>query len=359
METCLRLQRVGAWELNGYSEGHTKILKMTKSIEMVELIDDISFNWLSNTRFNIILEGAKHSVGRTIGVEIFTDAAVSKETAGAGIVCRKLGIEMSCRFKNHTDTIAAEITAIEAAAETCILTNLVNSHVTIWSDGLEALKIIDQSFTTKLSTLNCVKALNRLAALNLSVKVGWLPKKLKIRDHIQADHLAKGALRNGEYQILNPVGRKAQCNTLNEWETEEKNKLWDRTNFKTSRLMLTGPNDPRLENLTNYSRDKLRLLVYMLTGHAPLKSMLYKMKKTQSENCRFCLEGPESTTHFLLKCQDGQCLNAREVAFGKSQVDEAELHNLEIKNILRFAKELKLDELTRLVSDAGLPDEVV
>lgn len=42
--------------------------------------------------------------------------------------------------------------------------------------------------------------------------------------------------------------------------------------------MIAGFEDPRLGHLVKLSRVKLRMMIYMLTGHAPLRSMLHKMK---------------------------------------------------------------------------------
>ncbi|KAF8594734.1 hypothetical protein BDV93DRAFT_131746, partial [Ceratobasidium sp. AG-I] len=50
-------------------------------------------------------------------------------------------------------------------------------------------------------------------------------------------------------------------------------------------------------------RARAALLLQLTTGHAPLRSHLFRLKAVDSPQCQYCNSAAETTAHFLLRCQ--------------------------------------------------------
>lgn len=51
--------------------------------------------------------------------------------------------------------------------------------------------------------------------------------------------------------------------------------------------------------------------------------------------------------HLITECEDTESHRAMLTAFGKGYIEETELHELPVNRLLKFAKEIKLEELTK------------
>ena len=87
-------------------------------------------------------------------------------------------------------------------------------------------------------------------------------------------------------------------------------------------------------------RQKVQILVGLLTSHADINHQLYIMKVTDDELCTFCQEEEESFfTHFLAKCI--ATMNIRRDNFGHHHMDYNELSGVRWFSLIKFVKASK------------------
>lgn len=118
--------------------------------------------------------------------------------------------------------------------------------------------------------------------------------------------------------------------------------------------MFNGFEDERTKGIGRFCKKDLRLLTYLLTSHAPIRSFLYKMGRSDTPNCRFCsMPGARETTfHLLTDCESDPIDMARRKHFGRGYVEESELVDLSVNSLLAFAKQIKLEEITGICRQA-------
>lgn len=353
MEAYFRLEKAGAWERNGYIEGHSRISKLTDRFMSTSERNRIEPTWLPSKRFSVLHEVARN--GKTdCEMSVYVDAAVAGNRAGIGLVCYDLNIKESLKLKNSSDIISAETLAIEEAAQICLKTGITNKTIAFFTDSQEALKRIEASETRFRTTLSCVNTLNRLTSRNRRVEVRWLPKRMKKYQHMEADRLAKAAMHRLTSQVDNPGCEDEEGNSILEWVERRTNRRWEEAPFENIKVMFNGFGDERTTGILRFCKKDLRLLTYLLTSHAPIRSFLYKMGRSDTPNCRFCKTpgAKETTFHILTDCEADSIDMARRVNFGRGHLEESELAELSVKSLLTFAKHIKLDEITGICRQA-------
>jgi hypothetical protein len=89
-----------------------------------------------------------------------------------------------------------------------------------------------------------------------------------------------------------------------DWTNRNHNKYWESTTgLKQAKELIPGPSARRTKDLLKLSRDQLRWVVGLFTGHCHLKRHLLKMDLTDDPTCERCLEEEESATHILCDCE--------------------------------------------------------
>uniref|UniRef100_A0A8D8UWT2 Reverse transcriptase zinc-binding domain-containing protein n=1 Tax=Cacopsylla melanoneura TaxID=428564 RepID=A0A8D8UWT2_9HEMI len=86
----------------------------------------------------------------------------------------------------------------------------------------------------------------------------------------------------------------------------EANKIWrNSSGMRHSKLTLAGYSKKLTQESLSLNRDKLRLIVSLLTGHGPLRKHLHRLGLARGEpiNCRLCGLEEETDTHILFKCE--------------------------------------------------------
>jgi hypothetical protein len=73
--------------------------------------------------------------------------------------------------------------------------------------------------------------------------------------------------------------------------------------LKQAKELISGPPAKRSKDLLKLTRDQLRWLVGLFTGHCHLKGHLFKLGLTDDPICEKCLEEDESATHVLCDCE--------------------------------------------------------
>jgi hypothetical protein len=69
------------------------------------------------------------------------------------------------------------------------------------------------------------------------------------------------------------------------------------------RAFFKKPSARKAGELLNLSRNKLRIMTGLLTGHCHLKGHLFKLGLVNSPECNRCKQASETTLHVLCDCE--------------------------------------------------------
>ena len=122
------------------------------------------------------------------------------------------------------------------------------------------------------------------------------------------------------------------------WKSKTKHIL-ETYDYKHTKKFIKEPTPNIWKVLKKLSRQEMRIITGLITGHNTLQKHLVKMKVADFDSpyCEQCLEDvEETTTHFL-----GQCIkycNIRHEIFGKQFLSQKELKTARISQILKFVR---------------------
>jgi hypothetical protein len=88
------------------------------------------------------------------------------------------------------------------------------------------------------------------------------------------------------------------------------------------------------------TRDQLRWVVGLLTGHCHLKGHLFKMGLTDDQTCERCLEEDESATHIFCDCE--AIANLRFRHLGQFFMKASDYYDAPINRVLHFIRSIGL-----------------
>jgi hypothetical protein len=75
-------------------------------------------------------------------------------------------------------------------------------------------------------------------------------------------------------------------------------------NLRHGKLLIGSPCKKRADDLLKLSRYQLKMVVAILTGHAPVRGHLYTMGMFDGDpTCRFCRKETETVQHIICCCE--------------------------------------------------------
>jgi hypothetical protein len=129
------------------------------------------------------------------------------------------------------------------------------------------------------------------------------------------------------------VGLKTAKKRIKQWETDLHAERWIEIQAcKQTKAFLPVLN-PNRGKLLNMSRNQLRPLIQIITGHNFLNSHLYKLRLVESPNC-ICGRGPETGIHLICNCDKFVVLRLAEL--GSPQVDPSRLPEICFNDLANF-----------------------
>lgn len=194
------------------------------------------------------------------------------------------------------------------SSRTCSNTGLTQEKkITFFSDSQAALKALETYQIKSKLVWECVGTLNELATHN-KVNLEWIPGHSGLQGNEAADLLAREAAEKS-FTGPEPVLAIPKCLvrfSARKWVMDEANKAWrNSSGMRHSKLTLTGYSKKLTQESLSLNRNKLRLIVSLLTGHGPLRKHLHRLGLSRGEpiDCRLCGLEEETATHILFECE--------------------------------------------------------
>ncbi|XP_066903574.1 uncharacterized protein [Halyomorpha halys] len=261
----------------------------------------------------------------------YTDGSVKEGKAGAGVV--------GPNCKRTLAMVQTEIHAIEIAALENIKNNPKGKRIYIISDSQAALKAI-MSYTIKSGLVwNCLERLKELARGN-KLTLMWTPGHEGIEGNEMADTLAR---KGSEMMLIGPepycsISGSAIRNVVNSWEQKEKETYWTlKPGMKQSKLFIKI-SEEKAKFYLNLTRNELRMITGLLTGHCPLKYHLKKMRLVEDSTCRLCMEDEEKAQLILCECE---ALAFRRLQYlGQDRMEPEDISRINPKELLNFIRSI-------------------
>ena len=269
----------------------------------------------------------------------FADGSRTKSGhAGAGAYLAGRGIGRLYPLGSLATVFQAEMYAIMEIARMEEVTKSMEETVHICSDSLAALRALNSTRNKCPLVQECRKALDGLRR-NKKLVLTWVPGHIGIPGSDRADQLAKIAAREpfmGPEPALGTTREYIGC-ALHEWRLATMGESWKKhPGCRQSKLMIAGPDREKATKLLGLSREELRLLVGILTGHCGLNRHLSVMGVKKDPICPMCGLEEEDTQHYLGECT--VYLNLRLAIFGEEVISEEELSSLQPLDILAYIK---------------------
>jgi len=192
----------------------------------------------------------------------------------------------------------AEVYAILTCANS--LQSEQDASIAICSDSQAALKALQSAKTTSSLVVETKSALKRLSVFN-SVRLLWVPGHSNIPGNEVAKQAATSAFVGPGPAI--GINMTTVSTEIRRWANKELQRVWDSTaGYRQSRLFLKGPEKKLAQYALGLSRQHLRVLTGLFTGHATLNRHLAVMKIRTDSICSACGEEDQTSVHFLGKC---------------------------------------------------------
>ena len=227
----------------------------------------------------------------------------------------------------------AETTAVKICAEEMINSNVSGRNIFIFSDSQATIKAISKSTISTTTVKECVDKLNFLGKSN-TLTISWVPVHSGVLGYEIADELANEGTELEEIGIIKP-----SPDSIKNTRTKRlgRKMLKDLSNRLKHSKILMEPFKKGKDDLIKMKSKYLRVIIGMLTGHSCLRKFLNRIGKANSAYCRYCQEDEdEDMNHVLTNCP--AFARIRLSTGGKAFLSEVKLKNVNILNLLKFAK---------------------
>ncbi|XP_047987119.1 uncharacterized protein LOC125226977 [Leguminivora glycinivorella] len=273
----------------------------------------------------------------------YTDGSKSGSEVGCGIYGETPRRAKSLNLGRYCSIFQAEVYAILECASINLQCNYVNHTIYIHSDSQAALLALTSDVTTSKLVENCRQLLNNLGSKN-KVVLRWVPGHAGIEGNEKADELARTGAK-GTHHGPEPfcgIPKSLTKLTLKTYCQYKTIQLWRNTpGMNHSKALIRAYSKKASSNALALSRNQLRNLVRVLTGHCHLNKHMHTIGKRASGRCRFCLESEETPLHILAECPS--LMRTRNMILGSYQIHPEDVRYLDLKKILQIFEFVGLD----------------
>ena len=311
-----------------------------------------------NTYYKTVIKTREEWIGNVVRptpidegtVNCFTDGSKDDHSSGCAYIIR--GSDFKSQYYRNlgkdTTVFQAEITALADTAEDLLGRNITDKNIDIYIDSQAAIKALSKYIISQKTVFDCKTLINKVCKRN-NVRLIWIPSHVGHLGNEIADRLAKLGSGTNTYgpALLRPVPISVSVTKqlLSEWAEKEHQVFWARIEgHRQSKMMMPKVNSKIWKCLRAYNRIEIKVLCYILTGHAALKRHLTLMDTEETSLCD-CGEGDEETVyHFLGECPAFN--NIRYNIFGYHYLNTDQVSSLKIKDIIKYLKKTgRFDEI--------------
>ncbi|KAJ8914920.1 hypothetical protein NQ315_016074 [Exocentrus adspersus] len=251
----------------------------------------------------------------------------TEQGTGAGIYSGMRKIELSLPLGRYTSVFQAEVYALLQCARENNLRAYRNKRINILTDSQAALKGLRNHKVTSRLLWECWEELSDLARHNRVVLL-WVPGHSGIKGNEKADELAR---KGSSVSYIGPepavgVSKTMVRSQVKEWVNAQHKKYWNKiTRHQHGKILIREPSAKLTRELLTLSRNKLRIITGLLTGHCALKAHLIRMGLYNGDpNCRLCGKGAESAYHTSILCECEALDHRRQTVYGRPSMSPAE-----------------------------------
>ena len=271
-------------------------------------------------------------------IQCYTDGSHIDRKTGAGIFFKhhqtlEMENQAICLGKFAT-VYQAEVLAISHAADAMNKAGITNQTIFILSDSQAALQALACPRVKQVLVANCIDNLNILSQNN-QVTLMWVPGHSDIDGNEEADTLAKtGAHTVWEIpEPAVPISYRRCRLAVRYWTEKEHAKVWTQidTCRHTKGIIRTSEKIPT-KSLLKLSRNRLRQVLQILTGHGNLAKHRHKMGKVQSPLCPKCQEAEDTPQHYVGECP----------AYLQTRISHFGYHKIELTDLVKNNRIFKL-----------------
>ena len=359
--TFLRLYRHKLW-CRGVLSGHRSIEQFVQQTTplLLKQCDQISVIYNFNQRLDIDIperfEWEENEAGMMPeeAVWVYTDGSrwgqADEPSTGAAFLIRFPPPLISPQdmspfllpLGKYVTVFQAEVYAILKSLDKLLELDIRGKEICIFSDSQSALKALASFRITSSLIHSCVMKTGELESCDNRVRFIWVPAHQNYTYNEIVDAAAKDAAVSpcGSLEPTVPISVSTQkailkCEFLQTWA-----KRWVAgEGLRQSRLLLVGPDSQKSKFLYKLSRNNLRLLIGLATGHYFTAKMQCIFGLRNSMICDFCNLSDEDILHFLSVCPRWKKL--REKFFGFPFLQDYELRGISYKNLLVFGTATK------------------
>jgi len=337
-----RLYKGGNWIAQDRNFGHASVLARLKEefseVEMPE--DSMQATFCFERNFKTCLprrsEWENGRLPTVADVTVYTDGSKTSEGTGSGIYSEDLDYNISIPLGVYTTVFQSEIVAICEASREMLSDGVSDRKILICSDSEASIESLSSEKISSRTVHQCFEVLESLARDN-EVILSWVPGHCGVLGNERADELA----RNGSSsEFIGPEPAVGRYAGLIKFLVKERTKnshqsRWDAlTTCRQSKEFLVGCKAKNTKFLLSLSREKLRWLVGILTGHNSLRYHLNKMGIVYDSTCRGCGLEPETARHFVCTCPALKSLRTKHL--GDFYLTPEEQLQLNLANVLSF-----------------------
>ena len=337
-----RLYKGGYWVAQDQNFGHASVLaRLKREFREVEMPEDsmqacFCFERNFETRLPQRSDWELGEPPVEADVSVYTDGSKTSEGTGSGIYSEELDYKISIPLGVYTTVFQSEVVAICESSREMLRDGVSNKRILICSDSESSIVSLSSVKFSSRVVLQCFEMLETLSRDN-EVTLTWVPGHSGVQGNEEADELARNGSSSSFIGPEPAIGRYAgliKSLVKNRTNRYHQNR-WDAlTTCRQSKEFLAGCDAKTTKFLLSLSREKLRGLVGILTGHNSLNYHLSKMGIINDSTCRGCGLEPETARHFICTCP--ALKNLRTKHLGDFYLTPEEQLQLNLANVLSF-----------------------